>query len=250
MHFDIHTGGIDHLAIHHPNEIAQNYGATGGRVVNYWVHHEFLKVDNEKMSKSKGNFYTLKDLTDRGFEPLDLRYFILGTHYRKQINFTWEALESAQNARRRLYQKVMELGQYHDDDSFSTKGHTYVDDFAHALEDDVNIPQALAIMWDLLKDPHIENQEKIHMVATFDEVFGLDILTHSRLLAEEQLTGADVPQEVLDLAQRRSQLRGEKNFTEADRVRDQIRKQGFEVLDRTDNEFVVVPIESVTAKAE
>ncbi len=218
-HFDIHTGGIDHIPVHHPNEIAQSEAATGGTFVNYWVHYAFLTVDGKKMSKSLGNYYTIEDVIAKGFDPLALRYVYLSAHYRKPINFTWEAIASAQNALRDL--RIGESGH-------APRGekHGKTDDFRNrfneALADDMNTPVALAVAWDVRKSD-MPDRDKYDLLTDFDTVLGLQLARLPQSIV--------VPPDVTALVARREALRGEKNFPAADAARKEIETKGFTVLD-------------------
>lgn len=213
--FDIHCGGIDHIPIHHTNEIAQTEAVTGRDFVKYWVHGEFLVLKKDKMAKSAGNFITLETLKNKGYTPLAYRYFALGTHYRKPLTFTWEAIEAAHHAYDNVLAIAAELGE-------SQVGCAeYEARFMDALNDDLNTPQALAVMWDMLKSDYPPAAKKASLLK-MDEIFGLN-------LAEAK--PIDVPTEVKELAQKREQLRADKKYTEADTARDEIMTAGFIVED-------------------
>ncbi|MEK7084535.1 MAG: DALR domain-containing protein, partial [Patescibacteria group bacterium] len=186
--FDIHCGGIDHVPVHHTNEIAQSESATGKIPwVNVWMHGEFLNIQDEnastaasatsadrqrKMAKSEGNFITLQTLKDKGFSPLAYRYFLLQTHYRKQLNFSWEALEAAQNGYEKLKNQIADLG-----DSFKLLPKTiakYSEDFQKKINDDLNTPQALALIHEVLKDDS-HSQDKWKTILDFDRILGLGL---------------------------------------------------------------------------
>ena len=182
--FDIHTGGIDLLFPHHEDEVAQTKGCTGKLLANYWLHAEHLLVDGRKMSKSLGNFYTLRDVLAKGFDPLVLRYFFLGAHYRSKLNFTWEALTGAQNALQKLYEKAREL------EAPAVGCADYERAFLEALNNDLNTPQALAAMWKLLDDSQMPSSGKAQSLLSFDSVLGLGL---------EHVIGKprEIPQEIL-----------------------------------------------------
>jgi len=223
---DLHLGGVEHIPVHHTNEIAQSEAANGVKFVNYWLHNEHLLVDNHKMAKSEGTGYALAEVIAKGFDPLDLRYFFLQAHYRSQQNFTWEGLQAAATARQSLLSKL-----------YSFKGAAgesalplWEKRFVAAIENDFNAAQALAVLWELVDSK--ESPEAILLTAlNWDRVFGLKI--------KERL-GQNVPQEVKDLALKRRQLRGEKDFTGADKLRQEIERQGFVVEDQNES-FVVKP---------
>lgn len=175
---DIHTGGADHLSIHHPNEIAQSEGATGKKPFSrFWVHHAFLMVQGKKMSKSLDNFYTIADILNKGYDPLALRYLYLGTHYKKPMNFTWESLESASRGLRNLKSQVSNLKSTVRttlSEEKNIKVGEYQDLYRDALNDDLNTSKALAVLFEVLKS-NIPSEDKYDLVLSFDEVLGLKL---------------------------------------------------------------------------
>ncbi len=211
--FDIHTGGIDHINIHHTNEIAQSEAATGKLFVKYWIHHNFLVVNGEKMSKSLNNFITVQDVIEKGFDPIALRYLYLQTHYRQEMNFTWESLEAAQSALNKLRNEYNKLESGEVDKTIKHK-------FTEALNEDLNTAAALAVLWESLKSK--PSKETIEFM---DDILGLNLSNFKK--AEVKY-----PKEVLDLLEQREKLRAEKRFEEADRIREQIIKLGYKVEDR------------------
>jgi len=219
---DIHTGGVDHISIHHTNEIAQSEAATGKPFVRFWVHHEFLRVDDQKMSKSLGNIYTVKDLEDKGFHPLAFRYLTFQTHYRSEMNFTWEALEAAQTALEKLFEAAGEFDEIHKYAHIE-----YERDFTDALEQDLNMPKALSIVWDLLKNSRIPNPEKAATLREMDKVLGLKIFENAKKRMQ-------IPRAVLKLAEERDYLRAHKQYTQSDHLRNRIEKMGYIVKDVVD----------------
>ncbi|MFH1346911.1 MAG: cysteine--tRNA ligase [Spirochaetota bacterium] len=224
--FDIHTGGVDHIGTHHENEIAQSEAAYNKPLANTWMHGEFLIMDKEKMAKSKGNFLTLSALEKRGYSALVFRYFILGAHYRKKINFTWQSLESAQNSLNRLYNFLKTAKQ-----NKTLKGLTagkpkcYDSQFADAINDDLNTPKALSIVWKLIKDKSLPDKEKKLLLLKFDKILGL------KLKGVKPKKTAEIPQKINDLAQKRELLRNNKQFIQADALRKQIEKLGYLIED-------------------
>jgi cysteinyl-tRNA synthetase len=225
--FDIHTGGIDHIPVHHPNEIAQSEGATGKPFVNYWVHYAFLMVDGKKMSKSLGNFYTIEDVIAKGFDPLALRYFYLTAQYRKPENFTSEGLTAAQNSLNELRKQVTAMRKS-DRSSLSAEKLEKVDEyrtrFDEALCDDMNTPQALAVVWEVVKS-NIPAPDKYDLLIDFDEVLGL------KLNEVGDVQNAEIPSDIQALAKKRDQLRTEKKFVEADKARKEIESKGYTLKD-------------------
>lgn len=225
--FDIHTGGEDHLSIHHPNEIAQSEAATGkSPFVKYWLHTAFLLVDGKKMSKSLGNFYRVDDVEKKGFDPIALRYLYLSAHYRDPQNFTWEALEAAGVALEKLRTQISSLKSQDDRSVLSEEKATKVDmfrnDFMLAVNDDLNTPKALAVAWEMLKS-NIPSSDKYELATSFDEVLGLKL--------SEPPKKIEIPDEIRTLMKRREDLRREKKFAEADELRKQIEEAGFAVND-------------------
>jgi cysteinyl-tRNA synthetase len=223
---DIHTGGVDHIPVHHTNEIAQSEGATNQPFVRYWVHHDFLQVDGKKMSKSLQNLYVLKDLKERGFEPLDYRYLVLTAHYKDPLNFTWESLGAAQNALHNLREVVRDWRV----DQTVLEDNDYYQKFLDALNNDMNTPQALAVLWEMVKSD-LDSTIKAATILKMDEVFGLK-------LEESVGKPIEVPEEVQKLLNERETARENKNFKQSDELRDQIKKLGFEVLDTPNGQKV------------
>jgi cysteinyl-tRNA synthetase len=227
-HFDIHMGGEDLAHIHHNNEIAQSESALSKEPwVNYWLHSAFLvNKDNSKMSKSKGDITTLDELRKSGFHPLDYRYLTLGTHYRKQLLFSKDGLESAKNARSKLDQFVAKIRSKA---SKIKDGEKYLTHFSDALNDDFNTPRTLSIISKLMKDSILSNSEKYSLIIKFDEVLGLGLANISE----------DIPKEIFGLAEEREKLRSQKKYMESDKVREKIEKQGYTILDEIDGYRII-----------
>jgi len=221
--FDIHCGGVDHIPIHHENEIAQSEAAFGIEMARFWLHGEFMTVDGRRMGKSEGNAYLVDDLLARGFDPLAFRYLCLNTHYRVKLNFTWEALEGAQRALERLrehvrsYKAAVEIEQ-----GRVLREAKYA--FFEAINDDLNLPAALGVLWDLVRS-EAEPLDKLATLFEFDKVLGLRLA--------EIRTGAEleVPAQVRRLLEEREELRRQKKFQEADLLRAKILELGYEVMD-------------------
>lgn len=228
--FDIHVGGEDLKSTHHPNEIAQSEGATDkAPFVKCWMHGAFLQVDGGKMGKSLGNAYSLHDVVEKGFSPMALRYFYFSSHYRSSLNFTWEALEAAQNAYNRLVVHVENLGEESGEiDS------TYVDSFNDFINNDLEISRALALVWTLLKDDSVEDSKKLATIALFDQVLGLELIETSRKNKNQQL-----PNEVEELASKRHLARENKDWSLSDSLREDIEKLGYEVKDLPSGEQMI-----------
>ncbi len=224
--FDIHTGGVDHIPVHHENEIAQSEALEGHQTVNYWMHGEFMQVDGGKMSKSLGNTYTVSDLESKGYSPIEFRYFCLNTHYRKTLNFTFAALDSAKTSYLRLINALSE----HKKSDASTSTETlkrYDDEFTAAISDDINIPLGIGVLWSMLKEPASKDIYKL--AQKFDLVLGL-------ALDSEPVTAqnADAPAEVVELANKRLEARKNKNFALSDELRNEIAALGYGVVDKKD----------------
>jgi len=226
--FDIHTGGADHVSIHHENEIAQTAGCTGQPAARYWMHVEFLQVDGGKMSKSLGNVYTLSDLAERGFEPLAFRYFCQNAHYRKQLNFTWAALEAAQKGLLGLRKLVQKSAGEPLPETATQQVEAYRAAFLEAINDDLNLPKAVAVLWEASK----ANLGKglFELAKDFDQVLALDLLK-GQVAEDERLALADLPTGVQDLLEQRQAARAEKNWAKSDELRDRIRGLGYLVKD-------------------
>jgi cysteinyl-tRNA synthetase len=215
--FDIHCGGEDHIMVHHPNEIAQTQAAYGTRLANFWMHGYFLQLDSAKMAKSAGGFLRVQTLMDKGYDPLAYRFFCLSAHYRAKLNFTWESLGGAATALNRLRRAVYEWG------APGALDEGYMDRFAEQINDDLNMPRALAVTWDLVKSD-LPPMTKKATLLQFDQMLGLR-------LADWKPTEEAVPDEVMLLAQQRQQARKEKRWQDADALRDQITAAGYEVED-------------------
>jgi cysteinyl-tRNA synthetase len=233
--FDIHCGGVDHIPIHHTNEIAQTEAATGKEPwVQYWLHAEFLLTKDFKMSKSEGNFLTLSKIEEMGFEAVDYRFFCLGAHYRTQLTFTEQALEGARAGRRSLFEKVKSLPSPSSDfgpSQLSPEGRGYLDRFEQHLGEDLNIPRALAEVWGTLKDPTIRPEEKRWIVNTMDRVFGLGL---ENLTPDEVSVPTQDPAlvaEVEALIIERNSARKNKDFARADEIRNQLKDRGIMLID-------------------
>ncbi len=226
--FDIHTGGIDHIPIHHTNEIAQSEAASGKKFVNYWLHGQHLLVEGEKMSKSLGNFYRLKDIVDKGYGPLSLRYLFLTANYRSSMNFTWKALSAAQTALKNLYIQAAQLNEQSGQELESREisgeeAGRLKSKFIEAVNDDLNMPKALAIVWDTLKSD-VRKSEKYGLLLDFDNVLGLGL---GSAVVEE----VEIPREIQELVEKRAKFREEKKFAESDKLRKEIENRGYTVED-------------------
>lgn len=227
--FDIHTGGIDHIPIHHENEIAQSKGFSGKIPAKYWMHVDFLTIDGGKMSKSLNNLYTLADLEKRGYEPLVYRMFNFTSNYRNKINFTWEAMEAAKTALGRLRE-----GYLRHSEGTEEMAQEVIQDFENrfleAINDDLNMPVAMSVVWEVVKYPKKSKQCK-DLLLKFDTVLGFDLMHY-------QPSEEDLPQEIQDLVRQRDEARQNKNWAESDRIRDLFINQGYLVKDTKEGTIV------------
>jgi cysteinyl-tRNA synthetase len=221
--FDIHTGGIDHISVHHNNEIAQSEAAYGAELARIWMHNEFITVRKTKMSKSSGGFITLDALSEDRISPLAYRYWLLTGHYRSPLNFTNTALEAAQNALIRLFTVV---SGYNGEGTISG---AYKARFEDCLADDLNTPEALAVLWALIKDTAVSAADKKATIIDFDRVLGLGLASLSLTVDDGVVT--DIPAPIAALADARIVARREKDWIKADALRTEIQERGFDVID-------------------
>ncbi len=237
-HFDIHCGGVDNIFPHHENEIAQSEAATGEKFVNYWLHSEHLIVDGKKMSKSLGNFYTLRDLLDMGYHPKAIRWLLMSTHYRQQLNFTFDALKAASKTVQNLLefvQKIRYLARYgNEGDSEEIKRLTeeLLQGFEEKMDDDLHISEALAVLFDFITKVNkmmllgkIGKEGANHILSALnklDKVLGV--------IGEEP----EIPEDVKRLVEERNRARKEKDWETADRIREEIKSRGYSVMDLKD----------------
>ncbi len=239
--FDIHTGGIDHIPVHHTNEIAQAEAATGKKpFVRYWVHHNFLQVEGEKMSKSLGNFYTIDDILEKGFSPQELRLLFLGSHYRSELNFTWEALAGAQKAWERLISRVQSLLTEMDqqpapESKRSDVAQGFARQFWSFMQDDLKTPEAMSVVWEVLKNDQLSAGEKIGLLFEFDQVLGLKLNENQPDIKVSQET---FPATIKHLIEQRAQARENKDWQQADQLRDELAQRGYEVIDTAEGQEV------------
>jgi len=227
-HFDIHTGGEDHIAVHHTNEIAQSECATGKKFVNYWMHNAFITFKGEKISKSTGGLYTLEDLERDGYNAGDFRYLCLMTHYKKPLEFSFEALDAARNACEKIKRKVVELKK---DKSKGIRDESdYRKRFLKAVNDDLNTSEALSVLWEVL-DEDLDSKLKLELIYDFDRVLGLGL----KELKEEKLV---LSKEVKDMLKERENARKEKNWSRSDEIRIELSNRGFVVEDTSDGQVL------------
>lgn len=223
MPFDIHTGGIDHISIHHTNEIAQSVAAFNKNLARFWLHGEFVVLREGKMSKSKGNITILKDLVEKGINPLAYRYLCLTTHYRSKLTFSFSALESAQNALDNIYQKIREIKTTSNRQrTTNNKMKNYEKKFFNFINDDLDTPKALALMWKIIKDEGLKAQDKKYLLLDFDKVFGLSL---------DKIKKQEVPEEIIELVKEREKLRKEGEWQKADEIRKKIKIMSWQIED-------------------
>ena len=227
--FDIHTGGVDHIPIHHENEIAQSIGATGHNLANYWMHVEFLLIDGGKMSKSLGNVYTLNDLKAKGIDALSYRYFTYSSHYRNKLNFTWDAIKSAKNSLNKLRDMIaLHKGVNKKiDKNIISK---YEEQFLDAINDDMNMPVAISIVWEIAKEKEKSN-DFYEIIKKFDSVLSLD-------LDKNDKEDINIPEDIKLILNERKDARKNKNFAKSDELRDKLKELGYIVKDTKDGQII------------
>ncbi|MFA6251835.1 MAG: cysteine--tRNA ligase [Candidatus Paceibacterota bacterium] len=259
--FDIHCGGIDHVSIHHTNEIAQAEAAYDKMMSNYWMHGEFLNVKEGKMSKSLGNITTISDLKNKGISPLAYRYQCLNTHYRQKMNFSDESIEFSQNTLEKLYERVSEL-KLAEKTVLSEKFDSYKNRFIDFINDDLNIPSALALSWEALKDKELTDYEKYSLLLEFDKIFGLriaDVDFNKKNYGEYILKTINedglpilsdkidiIPSEVLEMIKNRVAIRNEKDWQTADELREKIKEKGW-LIEDNDKQIIIKQIKKEDA---
>ncbi|MEI6280665.1 MAG: cysteine--tRNA ligase [bacterium] len=225
---DLHTGGVDNIFPHHENERAQSECATDKQFVKYWMHNEWVLVDQKKMAKSDGSFITLKDVIDKGINPLSYRLWLLMANYRTKVNFNWDALLGAETALKRLYNLFIELG--------GATGHAhkeYQNKFKEFIEDDLDTPRALSLLWDVFKDENMSDGDKKATILDFDHVLGLGFDQ-----AEKISKHVIIPNEVLKLADERETARKNKDFKKSDDLRKEINSLGYEIKDTQEGQKI------------
>ena len=233
--FDIHTGGVDHIPTHHENEIAQSKGCTGHIPAKRWMHVEFLQVDGGKMSKSLGNTYTLDQLQEKGIEPLAYKLFCYTAHYRTKLNFTFDSAISSQKALNRLRESYLLHLESEDNNVEKEKIEEYRKRFMDAVNDDLNMPLAMGIVWEVARN-EIKSKQYAKLLIEFDKILGLDI-EHSKdyLEKEEKI---ELPEEIKSLVEQRKQARENKDWAESDRIRDLLKEQGYVVKDTKEGQVI------------
>jgi len=229
---DIHCGGVDHIPVHHTNEIAQSESAVGHKWVNYWMHGEFLVIDDGKMSKSSGDFLTVSRLVEEGYSPLDYRHFCLQSRYRKPLVFSFESLAESQKALKKLKSRIKNIveGKMKEETIDKSKVKEYQDRFAAQISDDLNIANAFTVLSEVIKDNTLNNAEKIYLIEDFDKVFSLNLT-----LAEEINNSDNVDEEYVQmLILERNKARMEKNWARADEIRSTLLENNIELIDSKD----------------
>ncbi len=223
--FDIHTGGVDHIPVHHENEIAQSEALLGHPSANYWMHGEFMMVNNGKMSKSFGNCYTIADLREKGFDPLAFRYMCLNAHYRNKLNFTWDVMQASQVSYDRFIEGAL---QHKEGTAVIPKDvlDSFLADFEDAINDDLNIPKALGIAWNMVRYPEKSN-DIYNLLLKTDTIFGLGIMDAESKAQDQPQLDAEIER----LIEERQQARKEKNWKLADEIRDKLKTMGIELMD-------------------
>lgn len=225
--FDIHTGGVDHIPIHHENEIAQSEALTSKNPSEIWMHAEFMMVNNGKMSKSLNNAYTINNLKEKGFDPLAFKYFCLNAHYRNKLNFTWDAMKSSQVSYIRLLDEVLshKNSQEDIDENIINK---FRDEFNEAINDDLNIPKAVGVLWNAVRY-YIKSYKLYKLILEMDQIFGLGLEN-----GKEKELNQDIEKDVIALLDKRNDARENKNWAQADLIRDEIQSRGYLIEDTKD----------------
>lgn len=229
--FDIHTGGVDHIPIHHENEIAQSRGATGKNPAHYWMHCEFLLIDGGKMSKSLGNIYAISDLAKKDIEPLAYRYFTYTSHYRNKLNFTWDSIKSAQISLDRLREAYAIHANSQNDSADQNLINEFKSKFYQALNDDINMPIALSIAWDVAKQTQ-KSKAFAKLLLEFDNILTLDISKDISDKSDDKFVDiGDIDSQVSTYLKQRAEARKTKDFKMSDILRDKIAERGYKVTD-------------------
>ncbi len=236
--FDIHTGGIDHIPVHHNNEIAQSESATGKPYANYWLHNEHVNIEGGKMAKSEGNFLRIQTLIDKKIHPLSYRYYLLGAHYKTPMNFSFEAVLGAQAG----FEKVLhEIANFIRSGEKGDASKEYLEKFQNFINDDLDTPKGLALLHEVLASK-ISSAKKLATIIGFDKVFGLDLLKLAKKMVE-------IPKDVAEKNEKREAERAGKNFAHADALRKEIEDAGFNVYDSTQGSMIEKKLSSLTGTA-
>ena len=238
--FDIHTGGIDHIRYHHENEIAQSKGHNGENPSNFWMHTEFLVIDNEKMSKSLGNIYYVTDFINKGYSPIDFRYFVLTSNYRQKINFTFQVLDSAHTSLKRLrllYKEHNNANELSEEENLKVDENIKVwdEEFLKAINDDLNTAVALSVLWEAARN-EIKSKKIAKLIEKFDTFLSLDL---DKIDENDRKVDIEIPEEILELKKKRDDARINKNYTLADNLRKEILNLGYDIIDK-ENESILI----------
>jgi cysteinyl-tRNA synthetase len=221
---DVHLGGVEHIPVHNTNEIAQSESANGVKFVNFWLHNEHLLVNDKKMAKSEGTGFSLQEVVDHGYDPITLRYFFLQAHYRSKQNFTWEALEASKKSLMDLRYMMESWKNKEMQGDNKTQMQYYTKEFTYAIEEDLNISKALAITWEMIKST-LDDGSKRYLLLDFDRVLGLGLAGWKQ---------EEIPKNILQLVNKRNELRKEKKFGESDVIRKQIENLGYVIEDSSE----------------
>jgi cysteinyl-tRNA synthetase len=235
---DIHTGGVEHIPVHHNNEIAQAQAATGKQFSKFWLHRDHITIDGKKISKSLGNTIYVHNIVDRGINPRALRYWFLTAHYRTQANFTWDALTAAETALTRLQRTYLELKANSRSTSSVNAPAEFKNVFLTALGNDMDTPSVIAHVWDVVKDQNISNTEKLEALTLADTILGLGLSDERAAAKLKVLEQNELPEEVQTLVEAREAARKAKDFAESDKLREKIAELGFEVKDTPQGQSV------------
>lgn len=227
---DFHLGGIDLITPHHENEIAQSESATGKEFVRYWVHGEFITINGERMGKSKGNAYTLTDIKAKGYDPLALRYLYLTSHYRSRLNFTWDALKAANIALDKIREIYLAYRSAEKDHLNTKEGRDYLQEFSQTVNNDLGMPQAVSLLWEVIKDDTLSGSTKYELMNKMDTVFGLRLVKY---------TVPQLPERIQKLVEQRREARIQKLWKESDQIRDQLALEGYIIEDTDEGQKVI-----------
>ncbi|MBE2256674.1 MAG: cysteine--tRNA ligase [Ignavibacteria bacterium] len=228
-HFDIHCGGIDHIPVHHTNEIAQTEACTGEKFVNYWLHGEFLNMGEVKMSKSSGDFLTLQKLIEMKYDPMQYRYFLLSAHYSTKLKFSFEALDAAKSGYDRLLSNVLKIKNSVSEIKTTEKTFNEIEKFKSFINDDLNIPRGLAQLQQVVSS-ELSNEEKLFLIYEFDKILGFGF----KDAEEKPKDDIDIPSEIITLVESRIEAKKNKDYKRADEIRNELKEKGFEVIDKKD----------------
>jgi cysteinyl-tRNA synthetase len=229
-YFDIHTGGVDHIPIHHTSEIRQMEAAVGHKVVNYWIHGAWLSFgESEKMSKSEGDTILLDNIIEKQINPIAYRYLVLTAHYRNPLKFTWDSLVQAQTALRNLKSRISSLSIKKTDKI----NLNYINKFKEVISNDLDTPKALSLLWQLIKDPKVSDNEKYNTSKIFDEVLGIDLLDYRNMNNE-----IEISTEILSILQQREESRKNKDYATSDKLRDILEEKGYKIKDGKDSLYI------------